>query len=68
MFSNLTNLFDESPEICILKSLSTVSHKKTQIIMTSAVFLTLLLSWTFKQSLYKFPNYYCTYCTKSFAG
>ena len=44
MLSDLTNLFDESSETCVLKSLSTVLHKKTQIIMTGAVFLTLLLS------------------------
>jgi len=44
MFSNLSNLFDESPETCVLKSLSTSRTQKTQIIMAGDVFLTLLMS------------------------
>ena len=43
MLFDLTNLFDESPKACVLKSLSTSITQKTQIIMTGAVFLTLLL-------------------------
>jgi len=38
MFSDLINLFDESSETCVLKSLSTVLHKKTQIITTVTAF------------------------------
>ena len=44
MFSDLTDLFAETPETCVLKSLSTSTTQKTLIIMTGAVFLTLLLS------------------------
>jgi len=44
MFSNLTNLFDESPETCVLNSLSSSRTQKTQIILTGDVFLTLLMS------------------------
>ena len=43
--SDLTNPFGESPETCVLKSLSTsIIPKKTQMFMTGAIFLTLLLS------------------------
>ncbi len=38
MLSDLTNLFDESLETCVSKSLSTSVTQKNQIIMTIAVF------------------------------
>ena len=50
MLSDLTNFFDETPETCVLNSLSTRIIQKNQIIMTGAVILTLLLSCNFSQA------------------
>jgi len=41
---DLTELFFESPKTFVLKSLAPVLNKKTQIILTGVVFLSLLPS------------------------